>query len=144
MWQRFWLTHPFAMIQIVVNWQLTEIRVNSYPYCWGGVFSKSPNYMYIYKTLITFAYLCITSEHFSGAWKPAEMCRFQSTPLGANMWADSAFSVLVVPNRKPPPGGTPMSCVSNVPSKLNFSNANEPCHWIQLKFLYSESFSQTH
>lgn len=91
MWQRFRLTHQFAMIQIVVNWQLTEIRVNSYPYCWGGVFSKSPNYMYIYITLITCAYLCITSEHFSGAWKPAEMCRLQSTPLGANMWADSAF-----------------------------------------------------
>ena len=89
----------------MLNRQLTEIHVNSYPYCWGGVFSKSPNSLYIYKYIKDFektcAYLCITSEHFSGAWKPAEMCRFQSTPLGANTWADSAF-----PNRKPP-GGTP-------------------------------------
>ena len=65
--------------------------------------------IYIYKTLITCAYLCITSEHFSGAWKPAEMCRFQSTHLGANMWADSAF-----PHE--PPGGTPCpGSVRNVP-----------------------------
>lgn len=61
MWQRFRLTHQFAMIQIVVNWQLTEIRVNSYPYCWGGVFSKSPNYMCIY--IYNFDYLCILMHY---------------------------------------------------------------------------------